>query len=64
MGKGLKISDANNRVEQALLGLLSPDDLDGDEQDAFFEEFTERMGAPASGEAEYFAKLPGGDPTK
>jgi hypothetical protein len=53
-------SIAYSRIEQALRGLLSPDDLDIAEQDAFFEQFTERMGAPAAGEVSFFAKLASG----
>jgi hypothetical protein len=36
------------RIEQALRGLLSPDELDTDEQDEFFDRYAEAMHAPSA----------------
>lgn len=53
-------SIAYSRIEQALRGLLSPDELDETEQEEFFEAFNARMAAPSAEEAAFYGNLKNG----
>lgn len=48
---------AYSRIEQALRGLMPVDDLTGDEQDEFFELFSEKMATPSAEEKAFYANL-------
>lgn len=48
-------SIAYSRIEQALRGLLPLRELDGDEQEAFFDHFAEKMEQPSESEAAFYA---------
>jgi len=45
-----------NRIDQALRGLISPDELDGDEQELFFDRFAEMMAVPSGAEEAFWAE--------
>ncbi len=45
-----------SRIEQALRGLLAVDDLDGDEQEEFFDRFSVKMGESSPEEEAFFAE--------
>lgn len=47
------------RIEQALKGLLSPDDLNGDEQEEFFDRFAEQSLHPSEAESSFWADRQG-----
>lgn len=52
IGRAIERSPAFNyqRVREALKGLLSPDDLSGEEQEVFFEDFADEMWKPPTAE--------------
>lgn len=65
IGRAIERSPAFNyqRVREALSGLLSPDELNGEEQDVFHEEFRNEMVKPLTPEdeaafVEYLGKGP------
>ena len=47
---------AYTRIERALHGLMSPDDLTGEEQEEYFDRFADKMGEVSEGERAYFAE--------
>ncbi len=44
-----------DRIDQALKGLLSPDDLTGEEQEDFFDRFADRMDEASPQEQQFWA---------
>jgi len=46
---------AYTRIERALRGMMSVEDLSGDEQDEFFDKFADKMGDVSESERAYFA---------
>lgn len=55
-GDGNSIDQAVTRVERALKAQLSVDELNGAEQEAYFDELEKRMDAPSEFEDQFFAE--------
>jgi hypothetical protein len=53
-------SIAYSRIEQALRGLVSPDELTAGEQDEFFDEFSRRMAVPSERETAIYGAMKDG----